>query len=213
MLGHSQTVHRSSLSAKAAVLYLGAALAATPAYPAGDGGSNGGGGSMGDSSAGNGRIQSGGNRDRNTNSGNVVICPRGQVWVQRMNRCVRAQSGLLPDGALTDYAYALAKAERYGEALNMLDLLKNPNTPKALNYRGYATRKLGRTEEGIGYYLKSVALDPSYAQVREYLGEAYVTQGKLHLAKQQLQTLETLCGTECEEYRDLAEAIAAAPKP
>jgi tetratricopeptide (TPR) repeat protein len=204
------------LSAKAAVFCLGAALAAAPAYAAGDGGSNGGGsGSMGGSSTGSGgygRIQSGGNRDRNTNSGNVVICPRGQVWVQRMNRCVRAQSGLVPDGALTDYAYALAKAERYGEALNMLDLLKNPDTPKALNYRGYATRKLGRTEEGIRYYLRSVALDPSYAQVREYLGEAYVTQGKLHLAEQQLQTLETLCGTECEEYRDLAEAIAAAPK-
>jgi hypothetical protein len=28
--------------------------------------------------------------------------------------------------------------------------------PRALNYRGYATRKLGRTDEGIGYYLKSV---------------------------------------------------------
>jgi len=129
-----------------------------------------------------------------------------------MNRCVRAQSGIVPDVQLTEYAYALAKAKRYGEAITMLDLLQDPNTPRALNYRGYATRKLGRTEEGIGYYLKSVALDPNYAQVREYLGEAYVIQGKIDSAKEQLQTIKTLCGTGCEEYRDLSKAIAASPK-
>jgi Flp pilus assembly protein TadD len=77
---------------------------------------------------------------------------------------------------MTEYAYALAKSDRYQEAIDVLDLLDNPNTPRALNYRGYATRKLGRTDEGIGYYLKSVALDPNYPQVREYLGEAYVSR-------------------------------------
>lgn len=94
------------------------------------------------------------------------------------------------------------------EALNVLDTLKNPNTAKALNYRGYATRKLGRTDEGIGYYLQAVKLDPSYAQVREYLGEAYVIKGRLDLAQEQLQTIKSLCGTQCEEYEDLADAIA-----
>ena len=121
------------------------------------------------------------------------------------------RSGILPDAALTEYAFALAKAERYQEALDILDMLQDPNTPRALNYRGYATRKLGRTEEGVGYYLKSVALDPNYAQVREYLGEAYVIQGKLDLAKEQLQRIGKLCGsTECEEYEDLSEAISKA---
>ena len=39
------------------------------------------------------------------------------------------------------------------------------------------------------YYLKSVALDPAYPQVREYLGEAYVIEGKYDLAKDQLATI------------------------
>ena len=90
---------------------------------------------------------------------------------------------------LTEYAYALAKADRFQEAIDVLDMLDNPDTPRALNYRGYATRKLGRTDEGIGYYLKSVALDPVYPQVREYLGEAYVIEGKFDLAKDQLATI------------------------
>ena len=112
---------------------------------------------------------------------------------------------MLPDFELTEYAYSLAKADRYQEAIDVLDMLGDPNTPRALNYRGYATRKLGRTDEGIGYYLKSVALDPNYSQVREYLGEAYVIQGKFDLAKDQLAMIEKLCGSkDCEYYEDLA---------
>jgi len=134
-------------------------------------------------------------------------CPKGQVYNSKTGKCENIQSSLTPDNDRTDYAYRLAKDGRYEEALALLDTLKYPNTAKALNYRGYATRKLGRTDEGIGYYLKSVELDPQYAQVREYLGEAYVIKGRLDLAKEQLATIKTLCSTTCEEYRDLAEAI------
>jgi tetratricopeptide (TPR) repeat protein len=142
----------------------------------------------------------------------MTTCVRGEIWDKRVRRCVRARSGLLPDDAIANYAYALAKAERYDEALDTLRLVKNQNMPKVLNYRGYATRKLGRVDEGVGYYRKAVELDPKYAQVREYLGEAYVIQGKLDLAKEQLNVIQSLCGTGCEEYKDLAEAIEAAPK-
>lgn len=135
-------------------------------------------------------------------------CPKGQVYDEHKKECVEQQSSLLPDDNLTHYAYSLAKAGRYDEALAILDTLKDPNTPEALNYRGYATRKLGRTDEGISFYLKSVALDPHYAKVREYLGEAYVIKGRTDLAQQQLATIRGLCGTGCEEYQDLALAIS-----
>ncbi|MFJ4196720.1 tetratricopeptide repeat protein [Pseudomonas sp. NPDC089534] len=134
-------------------------------------------------------------------------CPKGQVYDSKSQKCVMQTSHLLPDADRTDYAYRLAKAGRYEEALALLDTLRQPNTAKALNYRGYATRKLGRTDEGIGYYLQSVKLDPQYAQVREYLGEAYVVKGRIDLAQEQLQQIKAICGTACEEYRDLAEAI------
>jgi tetratricopeptide (TPR) repeat protein len=141
----------------------------------------------------------------------LTTCDPGQVWDKKKHKCLERHSGVLPDADLTEYAYALAKADRYQEAIDVLDLLENSNTPRALNYRGYATRKLGRTEEGIGYYLKSVALDPNYPQVREYLGEAYVIQGKFDLAKDQLTTIEKLCGSKtCEYYEDLSEALEKA---
>lgn len=134
-------------------------------------------------------------------------CPKGQVFDTKSQKCVMQTSSLVPDADRTDYAYRLAKDGRCEEALALLDTLKNPNTAKALNYRGYATRKLGRTDEGIGYYLQSVKLDPHYAQVREYLGEAYVIKGRLDLAQEQLQQIKSICGSTCEEYQDLAEAI------
>ena len=122
--------------------------------------------------------------------------------------CVDARRGALPDEALTDYALALVSEERFEDALATLDLIVNPDNARALNYRGFATRKLGRVDESIGHYLKAVALAPRYAEVREYLGEAYISKGRLDLAEQQLTIIETLCGTNCEAYLELAEAIA-----
>ena len=148
------------------------------------------------------RADSGGGNDR------TPTCPPGTVYDARTGKCVKMQAGILPDEGLTDYAYALIKAGRYGEVIGVLDLLRNPNTPVALNYRGYATRKLGRVDEGIGYYLKSVALDPHYAQVREYLGEAYLVKGDTKSAEAQLQAIKQICGTVCDEYQHLAVAIA-----
>ena len=139
--------------------------------------------------------------------GNTPTCPRGQVYNSQKQMCVNAQSGVIDDQSLAAYAAALSREGRYDEALATLDLMKNPHTAVALNYRGYATRKLGRVDEGIGYYLQSVALDPEYTLVREYLGEAYVIKGDLTNAKVQLAEIEKRCGTTCEAYEDLAEAI------
>ena len=187
--------------AAATALFLGALLGASMALAAGDATDNHPAtGAPGDKAS----APPAGNADLKT-------CDKGLVWDAKKKKCLAKHGGVLPDAELTEYAYALAKAERYQEALDILDMLENPNTPRALNYRGYATRKLGRTDEGIGYYLKSVALDPAYPQVREYLGEAYVIEGKLDLARDQLSAIEKLCGSkECEYYADLSEAISKA---
>jgi tetratricopeptide (TPR) repeat protein len=197
------------------VFVLGLALA--PMAFAAGGGAGGGGGGGGGAGAGGGGAGAGGGGSgggggtvHRLNQSDLTTCLPGMVWDAKHQKCLARHSGILPDPELTEYAFALAKADRYQEAIDVLDLLDNPNTPRALNYRGYATRKLGHTDEGISYYLKSVALDPSYPQVREYLGEAYIIEGKYDLAKDQLGTIEKLCGTECEYYEDLANALTQA---
>ena len=155
----------------------GLALASAAFAAGGGGGGGGGGGSAADASRVMGGDSGAGGGAHKMNRSDLTTCAPGMVWDAKHRKCLMRHSGVLPDPDLTEYAYALAKADRYQEAIDVLDLLGNPNTPRALNYRGYATRKLGRTDEGIGYYLKSVTLDPNYPQVREYLAEAYVIKG------------------------------------
>jgi Flp pilus assembly protein TadD len=189
---------------------LAAACAAAISVTVGAATAMGAGGASG-SSGGSSGAASGDEKAKDAQQQDMTTCEKSKVWDAKHKKCVVKHSGVLPDDELTDYAFSLAKADRYDEAIEVLDMLQDPNTPKAWNYRGYATRKLGRTDEGISYYLKAVALDPAYAQVREYLGEAYVIKGKLDLAQDQLTTIQKLCGTtECEEYEDLSDAIKKA---
>ena len=123
-------------------------------------------------------IADGGGSDRSDST----TCGKGEVWDSSNKRCVKAENGVLPDKALTDYAYALVRAGRYREAIDVLNLLKDPNT--------------------------AVALDPHYAQVREYLGEAYLLKGDTAGAQAQLRAIKGICGTVCESYEHLAVAIA-----
>src|SRR5215469_15239296 len=81
-------------------------------------------------------------------------CGAGEYFSERTGRCEKVRAGALSDRDLAQYAYLLAKAERYDEAIAALDLLKNPNTAVALNYRGYATRHLGKLDEGIQFHLR-----------------------------------------------------------
>lgn len=148
----------------------------------------------------------------NSTQSKTPDCPSGQVYDSVSKRCVPDKTSSLSDQDKTNYAYHLAKKGEYQAALNLLDSLKNGNTAEAWNYRGYATRKLGRTDEGIGYYQRALALEPNYTKAREYLGEAWMVKGRRDLAQEQLKVISGICGQSCEEYRDLQAAINGHPE-
>src|SRR5471032_1857165 len=139
-------------------------------------------------------------------------CPKGQVYDSKTKSCMVEKGSMISDQDKTQYAYHLAKSGRFQEALTLLDTLKQPNTREAWNYRGYATRKLGRTDEGLSYYQRSIALHGRYAKVREYFCQSYMIKARPNLAKDQLATIKGICGTGCEEYRDLNAAIEGHPE-
>jgi tetratricopeptide (TPR) repeat protein len=137
-------------------------------------------------------------------------CRKGLVWDKKKQMCIPVKAGVISDDALADYAHALSREERFQEALDVLALVKNQNNAKVLNYRGYATRNLGRVDEGIRYYHQALALDSENVLVRNYLGLAYVKKGEISKARALLGEIGDRCGTECKEYVDLAAAIKAA---
>ena len=53
----------------------------------------------------------------------LTTCAPGQVWDKKTHKCLERHSGVLPDPDMTEYAYSLAKADRYQEAIDVLDML------------------------------------------------------------------------------------------
>ena len=137
-------------------------------------------------------------------------CKKGEVWDKAKKKCVKASSGILPDEDLYQQGRALAKQGQYDWAIEVLAVIQNQQDPRVLNYLGYSNRKAGRIEIGVTYYRKALAIDPNYNLAREYLGEGYVAAGRTDLARAELAEIANRCGTSCEEYKDLAAAIATA---
>ena len=137
-------------------------------------------------------------------------CKKGEVWNKTKKKCEKAASGVLPDEDLYQQGRALAKAGQYDWALQVLAVIQNQQDPRVLNYTGYSHRKAGRIEIGISYYRQALAIDPNFNLAREYLGEGYVSAGRIDLAQAELAQIGQRCGVTCEEYKDLAAAIAAA---
>lgn len=174
---------------------------AAPALAAGGNDGGGGGGSSGGTGGGGGGA---GNPSPTTHG-----CKKGTVWNAKSKKCVKTQSGILPDEELYQQGRALAKESRYDWAIEVLSAIQDQEDPRVLNYLGYANRKAGRLDIGITYYQKALAIDPNFNLAREYLGEGYLAAGRVDLAMAQLEAIGKSCGTSCEEYQDLQAAIKA----
>lgn len=135
-------------------------------------------------------------------------CKEGMVWNQAKGICEKASSGLFDDETLYEQGRALALAGEYGKALALFDVIEDKHDADVLTMIGYSKRKSGAVEEGIGYYHQALAIDPDNVNTREYLGEGYVAMGRLDLAQAELDRIGTICGESCEQYIDLAAAMA-----
>lgn len=165
-----------------AVTVLAMPLLSVPAFSAGDGGAGG---------------------------SSTPKCANGKVWDKNKKKCVDPQRGMIDDDSIYETGRDLAMAGRYGEAITVLSLAADKSDPRILNYLGYSHRKSGRILVGLGYYQEALIQDPNYTLVREYMGEAYLQNGNLEAAKEQLGEIAKRCGKDCREYALLKQQIDA----
>ena len=116
------------------------------------------------------------------------------------------------DAATLADARAHIKRQRWKQAVAVLKqvLAADPGNADALNLMGYSLRKSGDHKSAQGFYLKALKIKPGHRDANEYLGELYVEIGQFAKARQRLEALEGICGTGCEQYRELKQAIDAA---
>ena len=90
-------------------------------------------------------------------------------------------------------------------------LKAEPDNGDYHNGLGYAYRKAGQLDASFRHYRIALRINPGSRSAHEYIGEAYLAAGDKAKAREHLAVLERLCGgRDCEEYRDLAKAIAGA---
>ena len=91
-------------------------------------------------------------------------------------------------------------------------LKSDPENADIHNYLGYAYRHLGFMENSFSHYDSALRIDPKHRGAHAYVGQAYLLVGKPEKAGEHLAILEKVGGKDCEEYKDLARAIAAHTK-
>jgi tetratricopeptide (TPR) repeat protein len=136
-----------------------------------------------------------------------VDCAKGTKYDADKKVCVTTNASLMDDRALYEQGRTLALAGYYQEALDTFAAMRDQHDAMTLTMIGYSKRKLGQTEEGIAIYHQALAIDPNNVFTHEYLGEGYLAAGRIDLAELELDTLAKICGTTCEQYRDLKDAL------
>jgi Flp pilus assembly protein TadD len=85
-----------------------------------------------------------------------------------------------------------------------------PNNADAHNLLGFAYRNVKKYDLAFKHYEIALKLDPAHKGAHEYIGEAYLLVGDKAKAQEHLAALLRICGRNCEEYQDLARALAQA---
>jgi tetratricopeptide (TPR) repeat protein len=105
-------------------------------------------------------------------------------------------------------AYALIyDSSEYQAGIAALRALERDDDPDVATLIGYASRKLGRYDDAKAWYERALAADPNHAVTWSYFGMWQAEQGNVLKAKDDLEKVRLICGTDCRAYRMLKDAI------
>ena len=109
---------------------------------------------------------------------------------------------------------AAIKASDWKKAISELRtaVKEQPGNADAHNLLAYSFRKQATPDlpKAFEHYTTALKLNPNHQGAHEYIGEAYLMDGKPAKAEEHLARLKTICGgSACDEYDDLAKALAA----
>lgn len=121
----------------------------------------------------------------------------------------RCMGQLKDDESIYELGYTLAKSGEYAEALTVLRSAARQSDPRIQTMIGFSLRKLGHVDAAMAYYTAALAANPALTNTRQYLGEAFLQKNDAAKAREQLAEIGARCGTGCEDYAELAKAIAA----
>ena len=183
------------------LMALNAPASFTPAFGAGGGGGGGGGG--GDTSS-----------DPTVQRSTWPQQPSG-TKATHVPKAKKAKQSLFDDPAFAKgyrEAYAtIYDRNEYAAAIEQLRTLGHDDHPNVANLIGYSYRKLGDYKLSQVWYERALKADPNHVLTWQYYGLWQIEQGNREQAEYHLSRIAAICGTDCAEYRSLAEALEKPP--
>jgi len=99
----------------------------------------------------------------------------------------------------------------YASAIAELRALGHDDYANVANLIGYSYRKLGNYELSQVWYERALKSDPNHVLTWNYYGLWQIERGNRDQAEFHLKRIAAICGTDCNEYRTLAEALEKPP--
>ena len=99
----------------------------------------------------------------------------------------------------------------YASAIDQLKALGHDDYANVANLIGYSYRKLGDYKLSQVWYERALKSDPKHVLTWNYYGLWQIEQGNREQAEYHLSRIAAICGTDCAEYRSLAEALEKPP--
>jgi tetratricopeptide (TPR) repeat protein len=123
----------------------------------------------------------------------------------------KANQSLFDDPAFANgYREAYATVydrNEYAAAIEQLRALGHDDHPNVANLIGYSYRKLGDYKLSQVWYERALKADANHVLTWNYYGLWQIEQGNREQAEYHLSRIAAICGTDCAEYRSLAEAL------
>jgi tetratricopeptide (TPR) repeat protein len=99
------------------------------------------------------------------------------------------------------------KQQDYAGAIAILTALGRDDHPDVANLIGFASRKLGRTEDAKAWYEKALAADASHTRTLQYYGMWHLERGERAVAEAHLERIRLVCGEDCGDFASLRDAL------
>jgi tetratricopeptide (TPR) repeat protein len=135
-------------------------------------------------------------------------CAKGEVWDEKTETCIKADSSELNDDQRFGAVRELAYVNRPAEAMAILATMTEGDTSRVMTYQGFLLRQTGRIEEGIAAYERAIATDPANILARSYYGQLLVQMDELAMAEDQLTQIRAHGGSGTWAETSLSTAIA-----
>jgi tetratricopeptide (TPR) repeat protein len=102
---------------------------------------------------------------------------------------------------------AVYRRQDYAAAIGILTSLGHDDHPDVANLIGFASRKLGHTEDAKLWYEKALAADPNHTRTWQYFGMWHLERGDRPQAERHLERIRLICGQDCDDYTSLRDAL------